>query len=95
MAYGNYEDLLAQSMEFNLAWSRRWRLHETTAPSFVVGRTTIAAVSTKWMRSGCVDGKRHACKLPPPSCVGIVNDFNSGLKAKARIDGKFLDDKDY
>ena len=43
----------------------------------------------------CVDGKRHACKLPPPSCVGIVNDFNSGLKAKARIDGKFLDDKDY
>ena len=47
--------------------------------------------------SGClrVDGKRHACKLPPPSCVGIVNDFNSGLKPKARIDGKFLDDKDY
>ena len=43
----------------------------------------------------CVDGKRHACKLPPPSCIGIVNDFNSGLKAKARIDGKFLDDKDY
>ena len=43
----------------------------------------------------CVDGKRHACKLPPPSCVGIVNDFNSGLKPKARIDGKFLDDKDY
>ena len=24
-----------------------------------------------------------------------MNDFNSGLKAKARIDGKFLDDKDY
>ena len=47
------------------------------------------------MDAKCVDGKRHACKLPPPSCVGIVNDFNSGLKPKARIDGKFLDDKDY
>ena len=43
----------------------------------------------------CVDGKHHACKLPPPSCVGIVNDFNSGLKAKAKIDGKYLKDEEY
>ena len=43
----------------------------------------------------CVDGKHHACKLPPPSCVGIVSDFNSGLKKKARIDGEYLDDKEY
>ena len=31
----------------------------------------------------CVDGKHHACKLPPPSCVGIVQDFNSGLKSQS------------
>ena len=43
----------------------------------------------------CTTGHNGSCILPPPSCIGIVEDFNSGLKNKTDVGGKYLDDEHY